>query len=123
MTGDPKLIIQVPRGSAVERHLAEQPLPGVADGAIVVEAGPADADGYLEPPAAGRVILSYPSPESLVREADEVGRVIRQEGTGVEPPVILIEDAEELRPEELTAVLDAAGHGQQPVILRVIRGS
>jgi hypothetical protein len=123
MAAGPKLIIQVPRGSAVERWLSEQPLAGIASGEIIVEAGPVDADGYLEPPAAGRVILSYPSPEALAREADEVRRMIRQEGTSTEPPAIVLQDAEELREEELSAVLEAAGHGQQPVILRVIRGS
>lgn len=61
-----------------------------------------------------------PSPETLTREADEVRRVIREAGTGVKPLMIVVEAAEELRDEELAAVLDAAGHTSRPVILRVI---
>jgi hypothetical protein len=61
-----------------------------------------------------------PSPETLSREADEVRRVIAQAGEGVEPLVVVIEAAEELRQDELAVVLDAAGRGSRPVILRVI---
>jgi hypothetical protein len=66
-------------------------------------------------------VLSVPSPESLAREADEVRRVIARAGTGVEPLVIVIEAAEELRDEELEPALAAAAHTSRPVILRVIR--
>ena len=116
----PKLIVQVPGGSAVDRQLSSQPPPSVASGAVVVSVGPTDADGHLEAAAAGQVVLSVPSPEAL-READEVRRVIAHAGTGIEPLVIVIEAAEELREEELAAVLDAAGHTSRAVILRVIR--
>ena len=67
--------------------------------------------------------MSVPSPEGLAREAGEVRRVIAQAGTGAEPLVVEVEAAEELREEELTAVLEAAGHTSRPVILRIIRNA
>jgi hypothetical protein len=104
------LIIQVPRGGEVDRQLRAQP----PDGDIVVESHP-------EPPEAGAVVMSLPSPEALTREADEVRRVVDRAGTGVEPLVIVIEAAEELRDDELATVLDAAERAPRPVILRIVR--
>jgi ABC-type Na+ efflux pump permease subunit len=121
MAHQPKLIIQVARGSAVERQLGASPPRGLAGGEVVVEAGYTTADGHLEPPDAGDVVLSVPSPEALAREADEVRRVIAHAGTGVQPLVVVVEAAEELRDDELAAVLEAAGHAPRPVILRVLR--
>ena len=117
----PSLIVQVPRGSAVQRQLRDVPPSSVAGGEVVVEAGPTDPEGNLEAEAAGEVVLSLPSPEGLTREADEVRRVIAEAGTGVEPLVIVIEAAEELREEELEPALVATAHTSRPVILRVIR--
>ena len=65
--------------------------------------------------------MSVPSPEALVREAGEVRRVIAGAGKGAEPLVIVVEAAEELRDDELAAILDAARHTSRPVILRIIR--
>jgi hypothetical protein len=121
MAHEPSLIVQVPRGSAVQRQLQDQPPSGVAGGEVVVEAGPTDPEGNLEAEAAGEVVLSLPSPEALAREADEVRRVIARAGTGVEPLVVVIEAAEELRDEELAPALAATAHTSRPVILRVIR--
>jgi hypothetical protein len=123
MAEDPRLIIQVPGGSAVDRQLHSQPPESVVSGEIVVEIGPTDSAGVLEPPVAGEVVVSLPSPEGLEREADEVRRVIRQAGTGSEPLVVVIEAAEELRDEELAPLLDAAGHTSRAVILRIIRNA
>jgi hypothetical protein len=67
------------------------------------------------------VMLSLPSPEALARDADEVRRVIAHAGTGVEPLVVVVEAAEELRDDELAAVVEATGHASRPVILRVLR--
>jgi hypothetical protein len=117
----PRLIIQLPRGSAVDRQLSGQRPQSLAGGEVVVEVGPTDDEGQLEAPAAGQVVLSLPSPEALEREAAEVRRVIGQAGTGVEPLVVVVEAAEELREDELAAVLDAAGHTSRAVILRIIR--
>ena len=121
MTDQPRLIIQLPRGSAVERQLSAQEPRSVASGDVVVEVGPTDAEGHLEAPAAGQVVLSLLSPEALEREADEVRRVIGQAGTGVEPLVVVVEAAEELREDKLAAILDAASHTSRAVILRIIR--
>lgn len=93
----------------------------MASGEVIVEHGLTDSEGNLEPPSGGEVVLSVPSPEALVRERHEVRRVLSRAGTGVEPLVVVVQTAEELRDEELAAVLDAAEHDSRPVILRVIR--
>ena len=121
MAREPTLIIQLARGGAVDRQLSAQPPQTVAGGEVVVDHGPTDAQGHLEAPAAGKVVLSLPSPEGLAREAAEVRRVISGAGSGVEPLVIVVEAAEELREDELAAVVDAAGHTSRAVILRILR--
>jgi hypothetical protein len=121
MAHQPRLIIQVARDSAVERQLSASPPQGIGDGEVIVDVGYTTADGHLEPPSAGAVVLSVPSPETLAREADEVRRVIAHAGSGVEPLVVEVEAAEELRDDELAAVLEAAGHTPRPVILRIMR--
>ena len=121
MAHQPKLIIQVARGSAVERQLATSPPQGLAGGEVVVETGSTTADGHLDPSDAGDVVLSVPSPEALAREADEVRRVVAHAGTGVEPLVVVVQAAEELRDDELAAVVEATGHASRPVILRILR--
>ena len=121
MAREPKLIIQVPRGGAVDRQLDADPPESVTDGEVVVVAGPTDAEGHLDPPAAGEVVLSVPSPEALAREPDEVRQVLARSGTGVEPLVVVVEAAEELREDELAAVVEAAQHAPRAVILRVLR--
>ena len=47
--------------------------------------------------------------------------MIAQAGTGSEPLVLVVEAAEELREEELAAVLGAVSHTSRAVILRVMR--
>jgi hypothetical protein len=121
MQAAPVLIIQLPRDGAVDRQLQAEAPQSLADGEVVVETGLTDAEGHLEPPLAGEVVLSVPSPETLEREAGEVRRVIEHAGTGVEPLVIVVEAADELRDSELAAVLDAARHSSRAVILRIIR--
>jgi hypothetical protein len=120
---EPRLIIQVPRGGAVDRQLRAQAPQSVAGGDVVVTVGPTDAEGNLEPLAAGDVVLSVPSPEALARDADEVRRVIAGAGTGVEPLVVVVEAAEELREDELAAISAAAGHTSRAVILRILRNA
>jgi hypothetical protein len=112
----------VPRGASVELQLAASPPPIIDRGDVVVEVGVTDEDGNLEPALAGHVVMSVPSPEALQREPDAVRRVIAEAGPGVEPLVVVIEAAEELRDDELGVVLAAAAHSPRPVILRVIRG-
>ncbi len=121
VANQPRLIIQLPRGGAVDRQLSAQAPRSIASGEVVVEVGPTDAEGNLEPAAAGQVVLSVPSPEALARQAGEVRRVIARAGKGVEPLVVLVEAAEELREDELAPMLEAAGHTSRAVILRIIR--
>jgi hypothetical protein len=123
IASQPRIIIELPRGGAVERQFVEEPPPSVVSGEVVVETGTTDAAGNLEPPAAGEVVLSVPSPETLARESVEVRRVIAHAGTGIEPLVVVVEAAEELREDELAAVLDAAAHSSRPVVLRVVRNA
>jgi hypothetical protein len=115
------LVIQVPRDSPVERQLDVDPPANLAGRAVVIESIAPDEEGNLDPPVDGEIVLSVPSPEALRREADEVRRVLDRAGTGVEPLVIVVEDAEELRDDELEAVLEAAPRAPRAVILRVIR--
>ncbi len=85
MVLQPSLIVQVARGGAVDRQLEANALPSMDSGKVVVEVGPADAEGNLEASVAGQVVLSLPSPEALKREAGQVRRVIAHAGTGIEP--------------------------------------
>jgi hypothetical protein len=114
------IIIEVARGGQVERQLEADPPPAVASGHVAVVTLPSDADGHPEAPDAGQVVLSVPSPETLAREPDEVRRVIEQAGTGVEPLVVLVEAAEQIRADELAAVVEAADRSERSVILRIM---
>jgi hypothetical protein len=118
---DHTLVVQVPLGGALDRALGEQPPPLLASGAAVVEPGPTDAEGNLEAPAAGQIVMSVPSPEALRQDAEAVRRVIARAGTGVEPLLVVVEAAEELREEQLAVVVAASAHTSRPVILRVVR--
>jgi hypothetical protein len=120
MSHQPRLIIQLPRGGAVDRQLAAQAPQSVSSGDVVIDTGPTDAEGYLEPPSAGKVVLSLPSPEALAREAEKVRRVIVGAGTGVAPLVVVVEAADQLREDELAAILEAAGRTSRAVILRIM---
>jgi hypothetical protein len=121
MADDPVLILQIPAGGALDRALREDPPAVLTGGEVVVERGQTDEQGVLDPPIAGQVVLSVPSPEGLRREAGTLGKVIDRAGTSTEPIVIVVEAADELREDELTAVAAAARRAPRPVILRVIR--
>jgi hypothetical protein len=121
MSADPRLILQIPAGGAVDRQLTGDPPPSVTGGDVVVERGPTDEQGVLEPPSAGQVVLSVASPEALRGDASVVREVIDDAGTSTEPIVVVVEAADELREEELAAVIAAADRAPRPVILRVIR--
>jgi hypothetical protein len=115
MPHEARLIIQVARGGAVARQFE-----GDRPADIAIDTRPADENGRIEPPDVGRVVLSVPSPETLIREPEEVRRVIDAAGSGAEPLVVVVEAAEELRDDELAAVLDAADRTSRAVILRVV---
>ena len=110
MAEEPTVIVQTLRDGPVARQLSDARPPSV-----VVETFP--DDGF---PAAGHVVMSVLSPESLRRERAELDRALEVRGT--EPPVIVIEAAEELREDELAAVVEAARHRHlDTVILRIAR--
>ena len=65
--------------------------------------------------------MSVLSPESLRGDRAELDRALEVRGSA-EPPVIVIEAAEELRDDELAAVVEAARHRHvDTVILRIER--
>ena len=123
MTSDAVVIVQVPRGGAVDRYLRTYPPPSVASGRAVVDRVAAEPDGRLGPPEAGEVIMSVLSPEALRSDQREVRDVVLQATPGSGPLVIVIEAAEELREDELAAVLDAAARAGRAVVLRVLAGA
>ncbi len=120
MADDVELIIQVPRDSAVDRQLREDPPRSVTSGRAVVERFPADAEGRILPPAAGEVVLSVLSPEALSRAGGQVRLVIERAAADGEPLVVVVQVAEELRDDELAAVMRAARYTRRVVLLRVL---
>jgi hypothetical protein len=113
------VIVELARDGEVDRNLRADPPPSVVSGRVVLDHFAADADGHLEAPEGGEVVLSVLSPESL-RDRQQVENALLQADTGDEPPVIIVEAAEYLREDELGSVLDAADLLQRVVILRII---
>jgi hypothetical protein len=122
MASQVSVIVELARDGAVDRNLRADPPSSVASGRVVLDHFGSDADGHLEPPGGGEVVLSVLSPEAL-RDRQQVQDVLLQTDTSDEPPVILVEAAEELREDELDAVLDAADRVQRVVILRIMAGA
>ncbi len=120
MTHQPDVIVQVPRGGAVDSNLRANPPPSIVDGYAVVEHIAAEATGGLGPPEASEVVMSVLSPEALTRERQQVRETIRRAPAGDKPLVIIVEAAEELREDELAVVLDAAARAHRRVIVRVM---
>jgi hypothetical protein len=123
MTSDAVVIVQLPRGSAVDRYLRTYPPPGVASGRVVLDHVAAEPDGRLGPPETGEVVMSVLSPEALTRDQQQVRDVIRRAAAGAGPLVIVVQAAEELREDELAVVLDAAARARRDVVLRVMAGA
>jgi hypothetical protein len=119
MTDDVALIIQLPADSAVDRQLELDPPPSVASGRAVIERVTADVEGTIQPPEAGQVVLTFLSPEALRREPEQVRREIRPGDDG-EPPVVVVEVAEELREDELAVLVQAADEASRVVILCIL---
>jgi hypothetical protein len=116
---DPALILELPAGSALERSLRRDPPAWF--GADVVLAGiEADQEGRLPAPQSGQVVLTVPSPETLVRQADEIRRLIHGDPGESQPAIVIVEKAEFLRAEELAPILEASRHTPRSVIVRVI---
>jgi hypothetical protein len=119
---DVALIIQVPAGSLLDTQLSKLPPPSAADRRVVIEPVQPGADGRIEAPEAGRVVLSFLSPEDLRRESDQINREFSL-NIGSEPPVVVIQVAEELREDQLVILLQAAEQAKRPVILCVLQGT
>jgi hypothetical protein len=119
MSSQVSVIVELARDGAVDRRLRTDPPSSVASGRVVLDHFAANAAGHLEPPGGGEVVLSVLSPEAL-RDRQQVRDVLLQTDTSAEPPVIIVEAAEELREDELDAVLDAAERVQRVVILRIM---
>jgi hypothetical protein len=119
---DVSVIVQVPAGSAVDRQLRDDPPPSVTSGRAVTEPVPADAEGRIVPPEGGNVVLSFLSPEALRREPEQVRREVLDAGSD-EPPVVVVEVAEELREDELAVVVQAADLAKRVVLLCILLGS
>jgi hypothetical protein len=119
MTSQVSVIVELARDGAVDRRLRADPPSSVASGQVVLDHFPTGADGHLDPPDGGEVVLSVLSPEAL-RDRQQVQDVVLQTDTKDEPPVIIVEAAEELREDELDVVLDAAERVQRVVILRIM---
>lgn len=120
MISEGSLIVQLPRDGAVDRRFRVAPPPSVTSGRVALEHVTGDADGRLGPPEAGEVVMSVLSPEALIREGQQVQDVVRHAASTDEPLVIIVQAAEELREDELAAVLAAAAHTHRRVILRVM---
>ena len=120
------LIVQVPRGGAVDRNWREDAVdseglpPSIASGQVIVERLEPDVDGGLEPPEAGEIVMSVLSPEALTREPENVQDALDTAPAGEQALVILIEAAEYLREDELAVARDAANRSHRLVILRVM---
>ena len=116
---EPSVIVQLPRDSAIDHELRAYPLPSVASGRVVLDHVLPGPDGRLEPPEASEIVMSVPSPEGL-RQPSEVRDVIEQAPDKHKPLMIIVEAAEELREEELAAVVGAAEHAHRRVIIRIM---
>jgi hypothetical protein len=120
MISEASLIVQVPRDGAVDRHFRAAPPPSLTSGRVALQRVVGDAAGRLGPPEAGEVVMSVLSPEALIREGQQVQDVVRHAASADEPLVIIVQAAEELREDELAAVLAAAAHTHRRVILRIM---
>ena len=107
------LVLQLPIDGALDLALRADPPPSVADGTVALDAAPADDRGRLERPAGGEVVLALPSPEGILRQADDVRRALDLAGAGGQPLVVEIRAASELREEEL-APLRRGGPAGRP---------
>jgi hypothetical protein len=120
MTSDASLIVQLPRDGAVDRHFRANPPPSLTAGRVALDHVAGDPEGRLGPPESGEVVMSVLSPEALIRDRQQVQDVVRHAPDTGEPLVITVQAAEELREDELAAVLAAAAHTHRRVILRVM---
>ncbi len=122
MTDNPSLILQVPRGSAIERQLREARPAALAGDNVLVQTGPTDDLGNLEA-LGGDVVLTVPSLLELERQADEFSKVLRHAEAGGDPLVIVVGAAEQVEDSQAEIIAAAMKRARRPVFLRIIRPS
>ena len=114
------LIVELTRGSAVDRNVRRDLPSSIKRGRVVLDHIEADDLGRLNSPPAGEVVLTVLSPEALRRDPQVVRDAVAQAAGSDQPPVIVVEAAEYLREDEIAAVLDAADRADRTVILRIL---
>ena len=114
------LVVELTRGSAVDRNVRADVPPSIKSGRVVLDHIEADDLGRLNSPPAGEVVLTVLSPEALRRDPQVVRDAVAQAAGSDQPPVIVVQAAEYLREDEIAAVLDAADRADRTVILRVV---
>jgi hypothetical protein len=119
MADQVRVIVQLAPGSEVDRQLSSDPPPSVTSGAVVLEHEAPGPDGRLGPPDGGEVVLTVLSPEALRREPGEVESAVGHPADPHQPPVVIVEAAEELREEELAVLTAAATRANRVAILRI----
>lgn len=121
MPKDQPVILLVPEGSDAHRTLRDEPPPSVAGGAVVVDPiPPIGGSGRIDPPTTGRVVFSLPSPEVLLRDADDVRRAVDLAPAGPEPTVVVLEAADTLREEHLALLVEAGARAPGPLVVAVL---
>jgi hypothetical protein len=113
------LVVELTRGSAVDRNVRADVPPSIKSGRVALDHIEADDLGRLSPPPAGQVVLTVLSPEALRRDPQVVRDAIAQADSD-QPPVIVVQAAEYLREDEIAAVLDAADRADRTVIVRIL---
>jgi hypothetical protein len=123
MPHEPSLIVRVRQDSRIEHQLRDDPPTRAQGDSVSLDpvAPPISGSATIEPPTPGQVVYALPSPESLVRERQELHSAISGAPHGNAPLVIVIEAGNELRDDELEAAVDAADTTSRPVILTVLR--
>jgi len=81
---------------------------------------PIGATGRIEPPSTGRVVFSLPSPEVLLRDADDVRRAVDLAPAGSEPVVVVLEAADAVREEHLALLVEAGARAPGPLVVAVL---
>ena len=115
------VVVLVPRDSRAHHALRDDPPPSVAGGAVVVTpVTPVGTTSRIEPPATGHVVFSLPSPEVLLRDADDVRRAVDLAPPGAEPVVVLLEAADALREEHLALLVEAGARAPSALVVAVL---
>ena len=115
------VVVLVPSGSRPHHALRDDPPPSVAGGAVVVSpVTPVGTTSRIEPPDSGHVVFSLPSPDVLLRDADDVRRAVDLAPHGPGPVVVVLEAADELREEHLALLVEAGARAPSPLVVALL---